>query len=151
MNERDHGGHAAMGRRDAERNADAAAAAAMPINTEPGPRSPLQQPRDPSLLRRLFPVNPAMGCQRCGGRMLSRVRGHKDLLICSDCAAPVASGQGPGEAVGRQAGLLLVAMAAFVLLVLFLTSLNRIGINPAPGDVPSEKVTGGETESGSRP
>jgi len=92
-----------------------------------------------------------MGCQRCGGRMLTKMRGQKALLICSDCAAPVAHDPDVLGTFSRQAGLLLIAMAGFVLLLLLLTNLKRNGLNPLPGDAPSEKVNDDRSESGSRP
>jgi len=82
--------------------------------------------------------------------MLTKVRGQQGLLICSDCAAPVPSDPGKRGTVSSQSGLLLVAMAAFVLLLLFLTSLQRIGINPPPGEAPSQKINAEGSESGSR-
>ena len=68
-------------------------------------------------------------------------------LICSDCGAPANL---PGTAVdqGRAlSGLLLVAMGGFVVLLLFLTGLSRVGLGQLPADALGERSASGERSS----
>ena len=76
-----------------------------------------------------------LSCQRCGSRMLSKGMGSGlHALICSDCCAPVTVSRSAVDKGRALSGLLLAAMAGFVVLLLFLTGMSRVGVDQLPAD-----------------
>ena len=73
-----------------------------------------------------------MGCQHCGGRMLSKGALPGAALICSDCGSPLAQVEVPSRLSQRLSGLLLTSMLMFVLLLLFLTGKDGL-VQDQPG------------------
>ncbi|MEB3320935.1 MAG: hypothetical protein VKI63_08360 [Cyanobium sp.] len=63
-----------------------------------------------------------MTCHRCGGRMLSRAGSSRLGLVCSDCGTPTPLRVERGRPHPLVTGLTMVSMAAFALLLFFLTN-----------------------------
>lgn len=90
-----------------------------------------------------------MACQRCGGRMLTKVGSKTKLLVCSDCGTPVPPAGSNSLVQDKQtlaSSLLLLAMGGFFLLIFFLTYGPRLESETARDRSLIRKSTAGALE-----
>ena len=90
-----------------------------------------------------------MACQRCGGRMLTKVGSKTKLLVCSDCGTPVSAAGSNSLVQDKQilsSSLLLLALGGFFLLIFFLTYGFRLEPETARDRSLIRKTTAGALE-----
>jgi ribosomal protein S27AE len=85
-----------------------------------------------------------MTCERCGGRMLSKVGTRPVRLVCTSCGSPVSLVHDGPQLQPLSSTLLLLGMGSFFVLLFFLTNPGRIETEQPKERALIKKLTTGE-------